>query len=144
MKNARYIAIFLLIFIGGFILMTILSSCSVQKKHDRLVARHPEICVKDTYYIKDTIVKTVKVPVPEYRDSFIFKHDTTYETKQVVVYKKGDRVFLRVKPDTITYTDTIPYEVKVPGKIIEKEIFNWWYLVISFLFGIIVTLYKRR
>jgi hypothetical protein len=124
--------------------MAILASCSAQKKHDRIVKYHPEVCVKDTYLIKDTIIKTVKVPVPEYKDSFIFKHDTTYETKQVVVYKKGDRIFLRVKADTITYTDSIPYEVKLPGKTITKEYFNWWYLVISFFIGIIATLFLRK
>lgn len=141
MRNAKYLSIFLLIFIGGFILMTILASCSVQKRHDRLVARYPSVCVKDTYYIKDTIVKTVKVPVPEYRDSFIVTHDTIIETKKISFKKKGNKFSIDVKPDTITYTDTIPYEVRVPGKVITKENFNWIYLFISFLLGIIAALF---
>jgi hypothetical protein len=139
----KYIARLLLILIGGFIAMAVLNSCSAQKRHDRLVKKHGLVCVLDTIVIKDTIVKTIKVPVPEYRDSFTFKHDTTYETKEVIVYKKGDVVYLRVKPKVIEHRDTIPYEVRVPGQVIEKEYFNWWYLLGCFLLGILFRHFLR-
>lgn len=141
----KYIARLLLILIGGFIAMAVLNSCRTpQWKHDRLVHLYgEELCTIDTVIVKDTIIKTIKVPVPEYRDSFIFKHDTTYETKEVIVYKKGDVVYLRVKPKVIEHRDTIPFEVKVPGPVIEKKIFEWWYLIVAFLIGMVIA-YRFR
>jgi hypothetical protein len=118
-----------------------MGSCRTpQWKHDRLVHLYgDELCSIDTIVIKDTIIKTVKVPVPEYRDSFIFKTDTLYETKKVIIYKKGDKIFLNVKPDTLTIRDTIPFEVKVPGQVIEKKIFEWWWLLLAGLIGFILA-----
>lgn len=135
----KYFARLILILVLGFIAMALLNSCKAQKRHDRLIKKYGALCVIDTVIIKDTIIKEIKVPVPEYRDSFIFKHDTTYETKRVVVYKKGDRIFLRVKPDTISIRDTIPFEVKVPGQVITKEHFNLWYLFVAFLIGMLIA-----
>lgn len=128
-----------------FLVLAFLNSCRTpQWRHDRLVHKYGvELCTIDTIVIRDTIVKTIKVPVPEYRDSFIFKTDTLYETKKVVIYKKGEKVFLNVKPDTLTVRDTIPFEVKVPGPVVEKKIFNWWYLLVAFLVGIIIA-YRFR
>jgi hypothetical protein len=103
-----------------------------------------ELCSIDTIVIKDTIVREIKVPVPEYIDSFIIKHDTIIETEKIIVYKKGELFSVKVKPDTITYRDTIPFEVKVPGQVITKEHFNWWYLIIAFLLGMIITLYRYK
>lgn len=127
------------------ILLVVAISCRTpQQKHDRLIHKYgEELCTVDTIIVKDTIIKTVKVKVPEYRDSFIFKHDTTYETKEVFIYKKGDRVYLRVKPKLIEHRDTIPFEVKVPGPVIEKKIFEWWYLLVAFLIGMVIA-YRFR
>jgi hypothetical protein len=66
------------------------------------------------------------------------------ETKKLIVYKKGNVFGVTVKPDTITITDTIAYEVKVAGKVHTETIINWWYLVISFLIGIIVTIFVKK
>jgi hypothetical protein len=127
-----------------FIILAFFGSCGTpQWRHDRLIHKYgADLCTFDTIVIRDTIIKTVKVPVPEYRDSFIFKYDTLYETKEVIVQKKGDIVYLRVKPKVIEYRDTIPFEVKVPGPIIEKEYFNWWLLLAAFLLGLVVA-YRR-
>ena len=140
----KYLARLILIFILGFFAMALLNSCKAQKRHDRLVKKYGKLCVIDTITIKDTIIKEIKVPVPEYRDSFIFKHDTTYETKRVVVYKRGETIFLRVKPDTISIRDTIPFEVKVPGQVIAKEFINWWYLFGCFILGCLFAYFLRR
>jgi len=116
-----------------------------QQKHNCLVRKYgEELCSIDTIVIKDTIVREIKVPVPEYIDSFIIKHDTIIETEKIIVYKKGELFSVKVKPDTITYRDTIPFEVKVPGQVITKEHFNWWYLIIAFLLGMIITLYRYK
>ena len=138
--KARYIAIILLIMVGGFILSAFLSSCRTPKqRHDHLIEKYGKLCVMDTLVIKDTIVKTHKVLVPQYKDSFIVTHDTIIETKKISFKKKGDKFSITVKPDTITFRDTIPYEVKVPGQVIEKKYFNWWYLIVAFLLGMVIA-----
>jgi hypothetical protein len=130
--------------IGGFILMAVISSCSAESRYKRLIKKHPELVKTDTVIVKDTIIREIKVPVPEYRDSFIIKHDTLIETEKLIIYRKGDLLDITVKPDTVTFRDTIPFEVKVPGKVVEitKPLnYNivWILLVIGFLVGVIVN-----
>jgi len=130
--------------LGGFILMAAISSCSAESRYKRLIKKHPELVKTDTVIVKDTIIKEIKVPVPQYRDSFIIKHDTLIETEKLIIYRKGDLLDITVKPDTVTFRDTIPFEVKVPGKVVEitKPLnYNivWILLVIGFLVGVIVN-----
>lgn len=124
--------------------ITLFSCGSPKQRYDRLVRKYPYLIETDTVIVKDTIVKETKVPVPEYKDSFIIKHDTIIETEKLIITRKGDFFGVTVKPDTITYRDTIPYEVKVAGKIYTKTVINWWYLVISFLIGIIATIFIKK
>jgi len=124
--------------------IALISCGSPKKRYDKLIRKYPYLVETDTVIIRDTIIKELKVPVPEYRDSFIIECDTFIETKKVIVYKKGNLFGVTVKPDTITYRDTIPYEVKVPGRIAYIDKVNWWYLVISFLVGIIVSLFIKK
>lgn len=141
MKSKNF-ATMLLIMIIGFIMMALIASCSPQQRYNRLVKKHPELVKTDTVFVKDTIIREMKIPVPEYRDSFIIKHDTIIKTEKLIIKKKGDLLDITVKPDTVTFTDTLPFEVKVPGKIVlvEKP-FNkniiWILLVIGFLLGLI-------
>jgi len=124
--------------------IALISCGSPKKRYDKLIRKYPYLVETDTVIIRDTIIKEVKVAVPEYRDSFIIECDTFIETKKVIVYRKGNLFGVTVKPDTITYRDTIPYEVKVPGRIAYIDKVNWWYLVISFLIGIIVSLFIKK
>lgn len=124
--------------------ITVISCGSPKKRYDRLVKKYPYLVETDTVIVKDTIIREVKVPVPEYRDSFIIEHDTIIETKKLIIEKKGNFFGVTVKPDTITYRDTIPYEVKVPGRIYTEKIINWWYVGISFIVGILLALYLRK
>jgi hypothetical protein len=109
-----------------------------------LIRKYPHLVETDTVIVKDTIIKETKVPVPEYRDSFIIEHDTIIETKKLIIERKGNFFGITVKPDTLTFRDTIPYEVKVPGRIAYIDKINWWYLVISFLIGIIATIFIKK
>lgn len=124
--------------------ITVISCGTPKKRYDRLVNKYPYLVETDTVFVRDTIIKEVKVSVPEYRDSFIIICDTIIETKKLIIEKKGNFFGVTVKPDTITYRDTIPYEVKVPGRIHTKTVINWWYLVISFLIGIIATIFIKK
>ena len=130
-----------------FIIVTciaIISCGSPKKRYDRLIKKHPYLIETDTVIVRDTIIREVKVPVPEYKDSFIITHDTIIETEKLIIERRGDFFGVTIKPDTITFRDTIPYEVKVAGKVHTETIINWWYLVISFLIGIIATIFIKK
>ncbi len=124
--------------------IALISSCSPKHRYDKLIRKYPQLIESDTVIVRDTIIREIRVPVPEYRDSFIVTHDTVIETEKLIITRKGDFFGVTVKPDTITYRDTIPYEVKVPGRIAYIDKVNWWYLVISFLIGIIVSLFIKK
>ena len=124
--------------------ITVISCGTPKKRYDRLIRKYPHLVETDTVIVKDTIIKEVKVPVPEYKDSFIIQHDTIIETEKLIITRKGDFFGITVKPDTITYRDTIPYEVKVAGKIVNKEIINWWYIAGAFIVGMVLALYLRK
>jgi hypothetical protein len=124
--------------------ITVISCGSPKKRYDRLIRKYPYLVETDTVIVKDTIIKETKVPVPEYKDSFIIQHDTIIETEKLIITRKGDFFGITVKPDTITYRDTIPYEVKVAGKIVNKEIINWWYIAGAFIIGMVLALYLRK
>jgi hypothetical protein len=124
--------------------ITIISCGSPKKRYDRLIRKYPQLVETDTVIVRDTIIKEIRVPIAEYRDSFIIMCDTFIETKKLIVYKKGNVFGVTVKPDTITITDTITYEVKVAGKVHTKTVINWWLFVISFLIGIIASLFIKK
>jgi hypothetical protein len=124
--------------------ITVISCGSPKKRYDRLIRKYPYLYLTDTVIVRDTLIKEVRVPVPEYRDSFIIQHDTVIETEKLIITRKGDFFGITVKPDTITYRDTIPYEVKVAGKIVNKEVINWWYIAGAFLTGMVLALYLRK
>jgi hypothetical protein len=119
-------------------------SCSPKHRYDRLIRKYPYLSLTDTVIVRDTLIKEVRVPVPEYKDSFIIQHDTVIETEKLIITRKGDFFGITVKPDTITYRDTIPYEVKVAGKIVNKEVINWWYIAGAFIIGMVLALYLRK
>ena len=130
-----------------FIIVTciaIISCGSPKKRYDRLIKKHPYLIETDTVIVRDTIIREVKVPVPEYKDSFIITHDTIIETEKLIIERRGDFFGVTIKPDTITFRDTIPYEVKVPGRVYTEKSINWWLLVISFLIGIIATIFIKK
>ena len=124
--------------------ITVISCGSPKQRYDRLIRKYPYLVETDTVIVRDTLIKEVRVPVPEYRDSFIIECDTFIETQKLIIYKKGTFFGITVKPDTITYRDTIPYEVKVAGKIVNREIINWWYIAGAFIIGMVLALYLRK
>lgn len=146
MSLKKSLSIILLVLFAGFMLVTVLTGCSAEKQYQRLIRKHPEFVLTDTVTVKDTIIRELKVPVPQYKDSFMITHDTVIETEKLIIYRKGDFFGVTVKPDTITYRDTLPFEVKVPGKVVEIEKpFNftlvWTLMLVGFLVGFLM---RRR
>jgi len=119
--------------------IAIISCGTPKKKYDRLIRKYPYLIETDTVIVKDTIIKETKVPVPEYKDSFIISHDTIIETEKLIIERRGDFFGITIKPDTITFRDTIPYEVKVAGKVHTKKVFIWWYIPVAFLIGMVIA-----
>lgn len=121
----KHIARFILTLIIGAILFASLackpSYPTAKKRYDKLTNWYPELIETDTIIVTDTILKETKIRIPEYRDSFIFLHDTFYETKRIIVFKRGNLFGVNVKPfDTIIH-DTLVREFAVPGKVVYRE-----------------------
>lgn len=143
-NKLKLLTILLLSLVMGFLLLALLTGCSAEQRYKRLIKKHPELVEIDTVIVRDTIIKEIKVRVPEYKDSFIFKHDTTYETKEVIIYKKGDKIYLNVKPKEVIVKDTVPFEVKVPGKVVTVTKINYTILWIILAVGIILGFWINR
>lgn len=134
-----------IILIGiGLLIALAITSCDSQKKCNRFFKKHPE-CVKlDTITYRDTFIKQLRIPVPEYKDSFIIQCDTFIETKRLVITKFKDKYTVRIKPDTIIYRDTTRIEVKTAGRVVEKKTWNWPLLLLAFTVGVITTVFISR
>ena len=93
----------------------------------------------DTVTVKDTIITENEVIVPEYVETFLIAYDTIIETKKIFIRKDKDKFTITVKPDTITFRDTIPYSFSVPGKLVIKKENNYtlglFFSIISFILG---------
>ena len=138
-KIAKIILIGIAILIGLAIV-----SCNSQKRCDRFLRNHPE-CVKlDTIVYRDTFIKEIKIPIPEYKDSFIIQCDTFIETKRLVITKFKDKFTVRIKPDTFIYRDTTRIEVKTAGRVVETKKWNWIVILIAFTTGVITTVFISR
>lgn len=121
----KHIARFILtLIIGGIIFASLACKPSyptAKKRYDKLTNWYPELIETDTIIVTDTILKETKIRIPEYRDSFIFLHDTFYETKRIIVFKRGNMFGVNVKPYDTVIHDTLIREVAVPGKIVYRE-----------------------
>lgn len=118
----KHIARFILTLIIGAILFASLackpSYPTAKKRYDKLTNWYPELIETDTIIVTDTILKETKIRIPEYRDSFIFLHDTFYETKRIIVFKRGNMFGVNVKPYDTVIHDTLIREVAVPGRVV--------------------------
>jgi len=142
-KISVTLARIILIVIGALILFAI-TSCDSQKRCERFIKRHPKCITLDTIIYRDTFIKEIKIPVPEYKDSFIIQCDTFIETKKIVITKFKDKFIIRIKPDTLIYRDTTRIEVKTAGRVVEKKTWNWLLLLIAFTVGVITTTFITR
>lgn len=115
-----------------------------KKKHQKLVELYPELIERDTVTITDTIITEKEIVVPEYKDSFVIQHDTIIETKKIIVEKRGQYFRVKIKSDTIKYTDTIEHVVQVPGKVVTLTETNWMYVVIAFVLGILTLAFVMK
>ena len=130
------------------LLITLIISCTPQRRLERLLRKHPELTSVDSITIHDTI----RVIVPEvHLDTIVTLqqlYDTVYlEQEQLKVKVWMDRynkVYIQGKCDTV-YIDKIVTR-KIPIRIYEKtplwkKIINWIF-VFLLIITVIYTLYK--
>ena len=130
------------------VLITLIISCTPQRRLERLLRKHPELTSIDSITIHDTI----RVIVPEVRvDTIVTLEqllDTVYleqeQLKVKVWMDKYHKVYIQGKCDTV-YIDKIVTR-KVPIRIYEKtplwkKILNWIFALLLIV-TVCVTLYK--
>ena len=130
------------------VLITLIISCTPQRRLERLLRKHPELTSIDSITIHDTI----RVIVPEvHLDTVVTLqqlYDTVYlEQEQLKVKVWMDRynkVYIQGKCDTV-YIDKIVTR-KIPIRIYEKtplwkKIINWIF-VFLLIITVIYTIYK--
>ncbi len=117
--------------------ISLLMSCTPQRRFTRLIEKHPHLLTTDTLYVHDT----VEVTVPEVSVDTIVEmhelHDTIFLEKEQLKVKvyidREKKVYIEGRCDTVTVQEII--ERKIPIKYYEKtptwkRIINWFILVI--------------
>jgi len=141
-------------------LLSLLASCSPQKRFQRLVAEHPELIKElDTKVtIRDTIIKTdtifVEGAVVETQvniDSIIDKYTEVYDDSLVSISVSLDslkqlKTKVHIKDRFFTRTDTIYYEkeIIVPAKVIENKRWMWAFILSWVVIIGLTSLYWRK
>ena len=143
------------IIIAFVFLLSLLASCSPQKRLQRLIKKNPELIKElDTkVIIRDTIVKTdtifIEGAVVETQiniDSIVDKYTEVYNDSLVSISMalsslKQLKTKVYIKDRLFTRTDTIYYEkeIVVPAKMIENKRWMWafilsWVVIIGLTF----------
>ncbi len=117
--------------------ISLLMSCTPQRRFTRLIEKHPHLLTTDTLYVHDT----VEVTVPEVSVDTIVEmhelHDTIFLEKEQLKVKvyidREKKVYIEGRCDTVTVQEII--ERKIPIKYYEKtptwkRILNWFILII--------------
>ncbi len=122
------------------LLLLFLSSCTPQKRLERLIRKHPELVRVDSVKIIDTVItRSVSIDTMQVMntyDTFIVNRDRL--TVQVIRHQDSIYVYGKCAGDTVVL------ERKVPVRIIEvKESTTvpWWVYV--FLILVLVVLWFR-
>jgi hypothetical protein len=136
-----------------FILLLLFSSCTPQRRLERLLKKHPELTNVDSVVIRDTI----RIIVPKVRIDTVVNieelWDTIYLEKDQLTVKvwrdRYNKVYIQGQCDTVFIEKII--DRKVPVKIYEetplwKKVFYWILtIIIAFLaFYIIVNAIFRK
>jgi hypothetical protein len=126
-------------------LVAVMVSCSPQKKLNRLLKKHPELIVKDTVNIKDTIItESVK------HDTLLnwnTLYDTAYIEKdklRIKVVRVNDSIFIRGEcvGDTIYYEKQVLVDKIIQQKSEQNKWFNKLLFVLMLIFVILFLLRK--
>jgi hypothetical protein len=132
----------------SLLLILLLSSCSPQYRLNRLLARHPELKIPDTLFIRDSVI------VPQVQADTMFDLKTIRDTViiqkdrlQVKLSRIHDTLFLtgKCKGDTVYINRKIPVEkIKIvkPDKL-DNFISKLPWIVIGLICLILFFLFIR-
>jgi hypothetical protein len=126
-------------------LCIICTSCTPQKKLQRLLDKHPELTKKDTIKISDTII-TSKIS----HDTLLnwaTLYDTTYIEKErlrIKLIRVNDSIYIKGEclGDTIYYEKIVPVD-KIIYKKSEKSL-NLWLIFVGVLLVIAIIRWLFR
>ena len=124
------------------VLILLLSSCTPQKRLDRLIRRHPELVRVDSVKIVDTVI-TRDVSIDTMRvmnthDTFIVNRDRL--TVQVIRHQDSIYVFGKCAADTVVIQRNVP--VKVVESRSDEGVLKW--VVPVLLVIIMLMIFSRR
>lgn len=127
------------------LLLVFFSSCTPQKRLDRLIRKHPELVRVDSVKIIDTVItKSVSVDtmrVMNSYDTFIVNRDRL--TVQVIRHQDSIYVYGKCAGDTVVIERKVPVKViEVSDEIIPSKIFFPILNLLVFLL-LISTVYDR-
>jgi len=131
----------------AIVLMCIIcTSCSPQKKLNRLVKKHPELIKVDTIKVHDTTITehvrkdTMLSWATLYDTAYIFK-----DKLSIRVVRVNDSIYIRGEclPDTIVKTIEVPYNYVNVVKT-DKKINHNLLIFIFFLLLLIAALFKLK
>lgn len=125
-----------------------LTSCTPERKLQRLLKKYPHLTTTEIITIRDTIRDTIRVEVPGVSKDTFFSvtslKDTVYiDTNQlnVTIWERNDTIFVEANCETII--KNVPYEKiiirKIPvQKIIYRKPRDWLRIVVfAFLAGFV-------
>ena len=111
------------------IIILLLTSCSPQKRLNRLINKYPELSKTDTIKLIDSVIVPA-IKTDTFFSSFALK-DTITITKEklkIKLVKINDTIYLNaeVEPDTIIFEREIPIK-----KVIYKKPISWWHKILK-------------
>jgi hypothetical protein len=129
--------------IALFLIISLLISCSPQKRLNRLLKKYPELVQTDTIWKTDTvIVEAVKIDT-----TFKFKHDTI----TIVEDRLTVKTFFNYHDSTIYISakcksDTIIREIPVQVQTISAKPTTDWNFYLLIILGILVfiALFRKK
>lgn len=127
----------------SLLLFLVLSSCTAERKLQRLLEKYPHLSATEIITIRDTIRDTIKVEVPGVATNQSFSldqlKDTVYiDTNQlsIIIYSKGDSIFVEGTCDSVIVE--VPFEKIITRKIpVQKIIYRKprdWLRIVVFAF----------
>lgn len=132
--------------------ISLLMSCTPQRRFTRLIEKHPHLLTTDTLYVHDT----VEVIVPEVSVDTIVEmhelHDTVFLEKEQLKVKvyidREKKVYIEGRCDTVTVKKVI--EKKIPVKYYEKtplwkKVMNWliFAVIVYGVFRLVIFVKKK-
>jgi hypothetical protein len=133
--------------IALFLIISLLISCSPQKRLNRLLKKHPELVQTDTIWKPDTII-TVEVKADTIiKMEDVVKGDTIYITKENLIVKTfynyhDSTIYVSAKCKSDTIIREIPVQVQT---ISAKPTTDWnFYLLIILSILVFIALFRKK